>query len=513
VRKAAFGPLLGMLVTVLVALPAQGAPGSGTLFGTDPSNEDLIRVDPATGAGTVVGPMGVGSPSLTVDPMTGAMYAGAGGGDDQLYRVDPATGGTTVVGSTNLGLATVAGMDFRADGILFAAVNLAGDGGTGADHLALIDPNTAAATVIGPFGSCVGVTVPSGGGGSCTLEGIEGIAFSPSGTLYGALSARGAAGAPGLYRIDPATGAATFLTSLVDGSGTPASGGFVSLQFGCDGTLFGGSATQQASATDGGKLARIDPVTGIFTFVGAAAATPSGRSLGGLAWAGNCQPPPGGHFQCYKGKFVPRFKRRPVTLEDQFGSTPAKAVRPRFFCNPVAKTVGGVKTPIFDPGSHLKGYRIRQGQPFQPRRVAVSNQFGYQILEVVKPVLLFLPTRKQGSPKPKGLDHYKCYTTSGASVDQTVRLKDQFLGRNTRVLAPTMLCNPVAKTVKKKKGSGTKTFEVKNPELHQVCYRTQPKRFKPAQRPTAVAKNQFGLEGFQARKALLLCAPSSKVVV
>jgi hypothetical protein len=502
-----------MLVTLLVALPAQGAPGSGTLFGTDPSNEDLIRIDPATGAGTVVGAMGVGSPSLSVDPLTGTMYAGAGGGNDQLYRVDPATGGTTVVGSTNLGLATVAGMDFRADGTLFASVNIAGDGGTGADHLATINPTTAAATVIGPFGSCVGVSVPSGGGGSCTLEGIEGIAFSPSGILYGALSARGAAGSPGLYRIDPATGAATFLTALVDQGGIPASGGFVSLQFGCDGTLFGGTATQQVPATDGGRLARIDPLTGVFSFVGPAAATPSGRSLAGLAWGGNCEPPPGGHFQCYKGRFLPRFKRHPVTLEDQFGTLATRALRPRFFCNPVAKTVGGVKTPIFDPGSHLKGYRIRQGPPFQPRRVAVSNQFGYQILDVVKPILLFLPTKKQGSPKPKGLDHYLCYTATGASVDQTVRLKDQFLTRNTQVLAPTMLCNPAAKRVKKKKGSGEKTFEIKQPLLHEVCYRTRPKRFKPAKRPTAVAKNQFGLELFQAKKATLLCAPSSKVVV
>lgn len=33
----------------------------------------------------------------------------------------------------------IGGMDFRSDGTLFAAVNIAGDGGTGSDHLAIID--------------------------------------------------------------------------------------------------------------------------------------------------------------------------------------------------------------------------------------------------------------------------------------------------------------------------------------------------------------------------------------
>ena len=93
-------------------------------------------------------------------------------------------------------------MDFSAGGTLYAAVNIAGDGGTGSDHLAILDKTTGAATVIGPFGTCTGVTIPSDGGGSCTIEGIEAIAFDASGTLWGARSARGAAGAPGLYTIN-----------------------------------------------------------------------------------------------------------------------------------------------------------------------------------------------------------------------------------------------------------------------------------------------------------------------
>jgi hypothetical protein len=42
----------------------------------------------------------------------------------------------------------------------------------------------------------------------------------------------------------------------------------VSLQFGCDGTLYGGTATALDEAGDGGRLITIDPATGTFAFVG-----------------------------------------------------------------------------------------------------------------------------------------------------------------------------------------------------------------------------------------------------
>jgi hypothetical protein len=178
-------------------------------------------------------------------------------------------------------------MDFRADGVLFASVNIAGDGGTGSDHLAVLDTATGAATIVGPFGSCAGVSVPSLGGGVCSLEGMEAIAFDASGQLWGALSTRGRAGAPGLYAIDTATGAATFLRPIVDLNGAPPSGGIVSLQFLPDGRLLGGTARAIAPLNDGGRLVVIDPATGVFSFLGSGPAS-SGRSLAALAFAGRC---------------------------------------------------------------------------------------------------------------------------------------------------------------------------------------------------------------------------------
>src|SRR5262249_972284 len=150
---------------------------------------------------------------------------------------------TTLVGDTGLGFAAIGDMDFTADGILYAAVNTVGDGQTGSDHLATIDKATGVATVVGPFGTCT--STPS------TMEGMEGIAFDKAGTLWGARGARGAAGAPGLYKINLTTGAAVFVTAIRDTSGNPPSGGVVSLSFACDGTLYGGTATATAPATDG----------------------------------------------------------------------------------------------------------------------------------------------------------------------------------------------------------------------------------------------------------------------
>ncbi|GHI01582.1 hypothetical protein [Neobacillus kokaensis] len=249
------------------------------LFGTIANQGTLITVDTTTGAGTIIGNLGfLFAPSLAIDPTTGIMYAGQGGNNSNLYTVNPNTGAATLVGNTGLGLASIGGMDFRSDGTLFAAVNLANSFGSGADHLVIIDKNTASPTIVGPFGTCTDVTIPSTGGGFCTIEGMEAIAFNETGTLYGAVNFRTSAGMPGLYTIDTNNGTATFLTSIENPDGTVPGAGVVSLQF-CNGVLFGGTAT---SLVDGGRLITIDPATGFWSYVGTESAT-GFQSLGGLA--------------------------------------------------------------------------------------------------------------------------------------------------------------------------------------------------------------------------------------
>ncbi len=298
VRRTSLHPLRLPVVAVITLLllwqiqPAlsEAAPGHGILLGTDASGGRLITVDPTTGAGTVVGRIDVGFiPALAVDPTTGTIYAGRGAGTPNLFRVDPMTGASTLVGNTGLGYAAISDLDFSADGTLYAAVNIAAGAYTGADHLARIDKATGMATVIGPFGTCMGVTVPSSGFGFCTIHGMEGIAFDAAGTLWGSHSARSSAGDAGLYRIDTTTGAATFVAPIVDAAGVAPSGGVVSLRFSCDGTLYGGTARAMGMATDGGRLITINPSTGRFTFVGTVSAT-GGNSLGALAFPHECGP-------------------------------------------------------------------------------------------------------------------------------------------------------------------------------------------------------------------------------
>lgn len=282
-----------VLIGSLIAAQALAGPGLGTLYGTNASGGELIRVRLSDGVGELVGAMGAGVvPALAVDPCTGTMYAGQGGGLPSLYTVDRTTGAATLVGDSGLGFAAIGALDFRPAKshrrpcTLYASVNIVGDGGTGSDHLATIDTSTGVATVIGPYGTCAG--------GSCTIEGMEAIAFGDRDTLIGAVTARSAAGAPGLYRINIRTGRARFLTALADVvTGLPPSGGLASLQFDCCGNLWGGTARAIGGGEgggdpgDGGRLVLIKPKTGKFRYVGTDSAT-GGPSLGALAFDAGC---------------------------------------------------------------------------------------------------------------------------------------------------------------------------------------------------------------------------------
>ncbi len=218
----------------------------------------------------------------------------------------------------------------------------------------------------------------------------------------------------------------------------------------------------------------------------------------------HCPKPPLDHFKCYGGRF-PAFDERRVTLEDQFESKKTQVVRANRFCNPVSKN----GQEIFDPGGHLKRYRIRdvRGQPpFGGLGVLVQNQFGDQGLTVERPIGLFVPSRKGSESKPVALDHYKCYAVQGAQIGEKVTLEDQFDVEDGRVekasvLEPVTLCNPVAKTV-----HGV-IAPVGDPAWHLVCYAIETRRFRPR---TVIVRNQFGKERVRVREPIELCVPSMK---
>jgi uncharacterized protein (TIGR03382 family) len=75
---------------------------------------------------------------------------------------------------------------------------------------------------------------------------------------------------------------------FLDASGAEPSGGVASLQFACNGLLYGGTAFPVEPATDGGNLILINPAFGNFSTIGKAV---QDASLGALAFQTACPPP------------------------------------------------------------------------------------------------------------------------------------------------------------------------------------------------------------------------------
>ncbi len=140
--------------------------------------------------------------------------------------------------------------------------------------------------------------------------------------------------------------------------------------------------------------------------------------------------------------------------------------------------------------------------------MVAQNQFGLQPLTLLGRKGLLVPSRKDKLAAPLALDHFKCYSVQGESINGRVRLEDQFDvadGRieRARVLTPVTLCAPVEKTVK-----GV-TTPVGDPTMHLVCYTIQTQKFAPR---TVLVRNQFGRGRVRAHKPVELCAPSLKTV-
>jgi len=165
--------------------------------GQAPVPSTLYRIDPTTAAATTVGPTGFNSVSaIDLDPTTGLLYGvGKRQSDNEsvLITIDPATGAGTEVGPTGVGAFQIGSnfsdISFReSDGTLFGFV----ESGNG---VVTLDTATGGASLVG---------VADGVPGCCG----SGIAFNLTDVLYHADDG-------GLSTLDPATGAATFVASLI----------------------------------------------------------------------------------------------------------------------------------------------------------------------------------------------------------------------------------------------------------------------------------------------------------
>jgi hypothetical protein len=172
------------------------------------------------------------------------------------------------------------------------------------------------------------------------------------------------------------------------------------------------------------------------------------------------------HFKCYRAAGPP--VGATVNLEDQFVTINATVYDPQFFCNPVEKNVcGHFVAPISHPDWHLTLYYVKSNAATPTWSVNVSNQFGQQNLIVSNPLMLAVPTQKEGHNAPVGLDHFLLYIAQGPTLNVSLKLlTDQWHSEsNVTVLQPVYFANPVQKT------RGCEVTPIQEPEAHLVFYK------------------------------------------
>jgi hypothetical protein len=175
----------------------------GVLYGVDDYGDDLITCSVVTGACTVVGSLGVSiiDMGLAFDDSGNLWMSTDGPPPATFFSLNPANGAATSVGSQSQ---PVTGLGFGG-GVLY---------GLGGDeiwnNLVTIDTSSGAATPVGSLGG--GVIVADGG-----------LDFDGNGVLW-AIVDPGRRNPSQIFTINPATGAATFVATVVNSGGTPMRG-------------------------------------------------------------------------------------------------------------------------------------------------------------------------------------------------------------------------------------------------------------------------------------------------
>lgn len=125
---------------------------SGNLFASSDSRRSLYQIDTVTGAATLIGSEGgLGAQISGLAGRLDGLYGIGSSGDENLYRIDTASGQATLVGPLGAGLQfTDAGLDFDAAGVLWGVADMTGASINGEPSVLFrIDPATGAATRTG----------------------------------------------------------------------------------------------------------------------------------------------------------------------------------------------------------------------------------------------------------------------------------------------------------------------------------------------------------------------------
>ena len=211
----------------------------------------------------------------------------------------------------------------------------------------------------------------------------------------------------------------------------------------------------------------------------------------------NFEPIPPDHYKFYWTQEGAPDAGVEVQLEDQFGTFDATVRYATSFGNPVGKEHTGVTlTPIADDNRHYTLYELEYDEADSvTRSVEVYNQFQKNVeLTVWGPIMLAVPTEKEGHEMVECLNHYLVYYVGEADYYEFtpvegVNLKDQFIpdGEDVTVKWPYYFANPVKKTVV----DTGEVAAIEDADLHWVLYDIYDGE-APFMDETIQIANQFG---------------------
>jgi hypothetical protein len=221
--------------------------------------------------------------------------------------------------------------------------------------------------------------------------------------------------------------------------------------------------------------------------------------------------PPLDHFKFYQVVGGPHVDVVLPKVGDQFytGVEEVEVGSLRYFGNPVAKTHDGVVTEIGDTDHHLTLYDITT-PTVQHWAVEVDNQFGPQELTVTGPVMLAVPTLKEGHGPPMWLDHFLLYRViDGEDVQVTVDLEDQWHKESdVEVYHPVYFANPAGKISPYVDWNPSDPLIIQNPDEHLVFYQIAG---EPYQGNVGIQNQFHQQEILSVSEAELLAVPSQKI--
>jgi len=204
-------------------------------------------------------------------------------------------------------------------------------------------------------------------------------------------------------------------------------------------------------------------------------------------------------------KTDPKFSGFQIKLSDQFETEIYDVVKPIKMYNPAKKN----GEPINDKVTHLKAYKIRG--PHTPiGNVVLTNQFDQFVADTKRVHSILVPTAKShdGPTSPltdEPVDHFRCYVLEdieffgGIVSKKKVVIVDKNFGEKRKV---KVVGNPLwcHPVAKIDPNSMQELSTIKNPDLHLTCYKVKLKSSDLGHtRIKFDTNNQFGPEILKTR--------------